>query len=179
MNTTQIRNRLAVLLLGVVASVVTYLLLQRVPDIGLAGQYLQANFIVFFVFIGAVLVTRLTAQSYWYEVVAEFFLSFAITSTAVFIFFITDPLLIGLLLAAAVVGGVLTEGIFRLYGPARCYQFVSLLLAIIFSFVVVYIAASILYSGNITLLPPLAVYTIIFVMVGYGLREESLSLQSP
>lgn len=179
MNTTQIRNRVAVILLGFVATAVTYLLLRRLPELRLPGTYMTANLVVFALLIGGIVMTRLWSNSYWYEVVTEFFISFAASSVAVFAYLTTDLFTVGLLVAAVVVGGVLSVGIAETASIPRGYQFVGFLLTFAFSFVVVYVVASIVNSGNPTLLPPLVIYTVVFAAVVYGLREEANSFQSP
>jgi len=178
-NATQIRNRVAVILLGFVVTAVTYLLFRRLPEPGLSGTYMTANLVVFALLIGGIVVTRLSSHSYWYEVVTEFFLSFAASSVAVFAYLTTDLFTVGLLVAAVFVGGVVSEGIAGTAGVLRGYQFVGFLLVVTFSFVVLYVAASIVDSGNPTLLPPLVIYTVVFAAVVYGLREEVKSFQSP
>ena len=179
MNATQIRNRVAVILLGFVTTTVTYLLFRRLPELKFSGAYMTANLVVFALLVGGIVMTRCSSHSYWYEVVTEFFLSFAASSVAVFAYFTTDLFTVGLLVAAVVVGGMVSEGIGGTLGVLRSYQFVGFLLTVAFSFVVVYMLASIIDSGNPTLLPPLVVYTVVFTAVVYGLREEAKSFQSP
>jgi hypothetical protein len=172
MDTTQARNHALIVVLGVMATGVTYLLFQQLPELVIPGMYLRVNIGIIFLLLGSTLATWELSQGYWYEIAAEFLLVYATTSIAVFVAleFSVIPALgfasIGL------VSGALTWWLGDRIQPVLSYLFTMLLLSSAFSFVIIYLSAAVIESGNLNLLPPFLIFTSIFAVTTYGLRQE-------
>jgi hypothetical protein len=172
MDATQARNHALVVALGVMATGVTYLLFQRLPDLIISGTYLRVNLGIIFMLLGSTLVTWVFSQEYWYEITAEFLLIYAATSVVTFtvLEFSVTPALAFVVIGG--VGGLVSWGLGSWMSPVLSYLFTALLLTLSFAFVVVYLSASAVKSGNLNIVPPFLIFTSIFAVSAYGLQQE-------
>lgn len=172
MDATQARNHALVVALGVMATGVTYLLFQRLPELVISGTYLRVNLGIVFMLLGSTLATWALAQEYWYEIAAEFLLVYAATSVAAFavLEFSVVPVLV--FIGVGVVGGLASWWLGSRVQPVLSYLLTTLLLTLSFAFVIVYLSASVLESGNLNLVPPFLIFTSIFAVTAYGLQQE-------
>ncbi|MFB6102737.1 MAG: hypothetical protein ABEJ73_09240 [Haloplanus sp.] len=172
MNSTAIRNILVVILLGIVATGITYFLFGQLPKQLLAGVYLRMNFAVLGLLLGGVATGVVASREYWFELTGVFLLAFAGAGLLLFASTGVDGPILGLFVGLAVVGAAITWALVQYVSRTVGYRFVALLLTLAFTFVLVYVGASIAELGDPSLLPPVLIYLAIFLVTANSLKKE-------
>jgi hypothetical protein len=168
-DTTQIRNRLFIQLVGFTPTVMTYLSFRQYKSVGFTREYIILNILTFYLLIGGVLVIRLSTKSHRFEVISEFFLAFCLSISVVFFYHVTDPVLAGLAFVAIGVGMGVTESFSRAFGKGAASFVVGFKASFVFVSLFIYIPNKLFSTGDFLLAPPLVVYTIIFAVLTNGL----------
>lgn len=172
MNLVKIRNRGFLILLSIIGAGITYFVFEDMPEISISSNYIFINVAVIFLLFGSVAATRFHAGDYWYEIIAEFLVVYFFSCVAIFAIIGLNFENIILFLPIAILGAVLSEGIFRYVSPILVYRFIGLLLAISFSFVLIYTFANVFITGTFSLLPPILVFIGVYGAIAYGLNQE-------